>query len=202
MSMFALHDEAVLRDIIAAHPLAALVTAGPEGLDARHIPLLLRAGNLVGHMARANPLAARDGAEVLAIFRAAEAYVSPNLYASKAEHGRVVPTWNYVVAHAHGRLRIIDDPAWVRAQIGELTDSQEGGRAHPWKVEDAPADYIEKMQRGIIGLEIAITRLAGVRKASQNREERDRAGVRAGLAADARPGAAEMAAWVREGPAG
>lgn len=202
MSMFALHDEAVLRDIITAHPLAALVTAGPEGLDARHLPLLLHGDTLVGHMARANPLGARDGAEVLAIFHAAEAYVSPNLYASKAEHGRVVPTWNYVVAHAHGRLRIIDDPAWVRSQIGALTESQEGGRAHPWKVEDAPADYIQKLQRGIIGLEIAITRLEGVRKASQNREERDRAGVKAGLAADARPGAAEMAAWVREGPAG
>ena len=202
MSMFALHDETVLRDIIAAHPLAALVTAGAQGLDARHLPLRLRGDTLVGHMARANPLGARDGAEVLAIFHAAEAYVSPNLYASKAEHGRVVPTWNYVVAHAHGRLRIIDDPAWVRAQIGELTDSQEGVRAHPWRVEDAPADYIEKLQRGIIGLEIAITRLEGVRKASQNREERDRAGVKAGLAADARPGAAEMAAWVREGPAG
>jgi transcriptional regulator len=202
MSMFALHDETVLRDIIAAHPLAALVTAGAQGLDARHLPLRLRGDTLVGHMARANPLGARDGAEVLAIFHAAEAYVSPNLYASKAEHGRVVPTWNYVVAHAHGRLRIIDDPAWVRAQIGELTDSQEGGRAHPWKVEDAPADYIEKLQRGIIGLEIAVTRLEGVRKASQNREERDRAGVKSGLAADARSGAAEMAAWVREGPSG
>ena len=186
MSLFALHDEAVLRDIIAAHPLAALVTAGPEGLDARHLPLLLRGGTLVGHMARANPLATRDGAEVLAIFRAAEAYVSPNLYASKAEHGRVVPTWNYVVAHAHGRLRIIDDPAWVRAQIGELTDAQEAGRAHSWKVEDAPADYIEKNLRPIVGVELDVSSVEAKAKLSQNRSDEDRAGVGAGLAADGR----------------
>ena len=198
MSKFAIAESEaeVLRAIIAASPLAAVVTAGPGGLDARHFPLHLRGDTLVGHVARGNPLVQRDGAQVLAIFRAAEAYVSPSWYPSKAEHGRVVPTWNYVVAHAHGTLRVIDDPAWVRGQIEALTNQMEGARGHPWKVADAPADYLDKTQRGIIGIEIAIARLEGVRKASQNRDARDRAGVRAGLAAETSPSAAAMAAWM------
>jgi transcriptional regulator len=189
---FEVSEAAVLRGIIDAHPLASVVSVGPGGLDARQIPLHLRGDSLVGHMARNNPLALRDGADVLAIFRAADAYVSPAWYPGKAEHGRVVPTWNYVVAHAHGRLRVVDDPAWIRGQLDALTAHQESGRSHPWAVSDAPADYLEKMVRAIVGFEIAITRLDGVRKASQNREERDRAGVRAGLAAEAGPAVAAV----------
>ena len=196
MSKFAVVDPAELRSVITASPLAAIAWSGPDGLDVVHVPLLLRGDSLVGHMARANRLVQHDGVEVLAIFRAADAYVTPSWYPSKPEHGKVVPTWNYVVTHVHGRLRVIDDAAWVRGQIGELTRQQEGQRAKPWMVEDAPADYIAQMQKAIVGFEIPIARLTGVRKASQNREERDRAGVVAGLAAEASPAAAGMLRWM------
>jgi transcriptional regulator len=183
-------DAQALGAIIRAHPLATIVAAGPEGLQAHHIPLVLRGGALVGHMSRADTLQRCDGAEALAIFRAADGYVSPSWYPSKAEHGRVVPTWNYVVAHVHGRLRVIDDRAWIRAQVEELTNQQEAALAHPWKVSDAPGEFVEKMLGGIIGFEIPIARLEGVRKASQNRDERDREGVRAGFEAQRGPEAA------------
>ena len=196
MSKFAVDDPAELRAVIAASPLAAIVWSGPEGLAVVHVPLLLRGDMLVGHMARGNPLVKSDGADVLAIFRAADAYVTPNWYPSKAEHQKVVPTWNYVVAHAHGKVRLRDDAAWVRGQIEELTRQQETPRAMPWAVADAPAEFIEAMQKAIVGFEIPIARLAGVRKASQNREERDRAGVVAGLAAEASPAAAGMLRWM------
>jgi transcriptional regulator len=199
MSKFAEPSTQVLRAVIAASPLAAIVWPGTEGLEVVHVPLLLRGDSLVGHVARANPLLRSDGAEVLAIFRAADAYVTPSWYPSKAEHGKVVPTWNYVVAHAHGRVRVRDDAAWVRGQIEELTRQQEGARARPWAVSDAPAEFIEAMARAIVGIEIPVSRLAGVRKASQNREERDRAGVLAGLAAEASPAAAGMLAWMPRG---
>ena len=195
MSKFATQDPGELRDIIAASPLATIAWLGPEGLDAVHVPLLLRGDVLVGHVARANRLLRHQG-EVLAIFRAAEAYVTPSWYPSKAEHGKVVPTWNYVVAHAHGTLRVRDDPAWVRGQIEELTGKQESAREPPWGVSDAPAEFVEAMQRGIVGVEIPIARLTGVRKASQNRDERDRAGVVAGLAAAASPAGRGMLDWM------
>jgi transcriptional regulator len=197
MGKFDVTDPGELRAVIAASPLAAIVWAGPGGLEVVHAPLLLRGDLLVGHVARANPLLQSGGAEVLAIFRAADAYVTPSWYPSKAEHGKVVPTWNYVVTHAHGRIQVKDDAAWVRAQIGELTRQQEGLRAKPWAVEDAPADFLAAMQRSIVGIEITIERLAGVRKASQNRDERDRAGVLAGLAAEPGPAAAGMLAWMK-----
>jgi transcriptional regulator len=197
MKKFEVVDPAALKAVIAASPLAAIVFAGPGGLDAVHVPLLIRGDALVGHMARANPLLGHDGGEVLAIFRAAEAYVTPSWYPSKAEHRKVVPTWNYVVTHVHGRLRVIDDAAWVREQIGELTRQQEGPREKPWRVEDAPADFVAQMQKAIVGLEIPIARLSGTRKASQNRDERDRAGVIAGLAAEASPASAGMLEWMK-----
>ena len=197
MSKFAVDDPAELRAVIAASPLAAIVWSGVEGLAVVHVPLLLRGDMLVGHMARGNALAKSDGADVLAIFRAADAYVTPSWYPSKAEHRKVVPTWNYVVTHAHGKLRLRDDAAWVRAQIEELTRQQETARAMPWAVADAPADFIEAMQKAIVGFEIPIARLTGVRKASQNREERDRAGVVAGLAAEASPANTGMLDWMK-----
>lgn len=187
---FAVTDAGELREIIRASPLAAVVCAGPEGLDVHHIPLYLEGEALRGHMARANPLAQRDGAEVVAIFRVADGYVTPSWYPSKAEHGRVVPTWNYVVAHAYGRLRLVEDRAWLRAQLEALTRSREEGRESPWNVSDAPGDYLEKMMGAIVAFEIALERLEGVRKASQNREERDREGVRAGFEAERGPEAA------------
>lgn len=124
------------------------------------------------------------------IFQGAESYITPNWYPSKAEHGKVVPTWNYVVVEARGRPQVIDDPAWLRTQIGELTAAQECTSEHPWSVDDAPAAYIDGQLKGIFGIEIPVTRLEGKWKASQNRQDADREGVAAGLAAQ---GSAEMA---------
>lgn len=177
----------VLHALIRAHPLGTLVTAGADGLTANHIPFLIEAdgelGVLRAHLARANGQleALRAGAPALVIFQGPEAYVSPSWYATKAQSHKVVPTWNYVAVHCWGRPRVIDDPAWLRAQIGRLTASQEAGRAEPWAVEDAPEDYIAAQIRGIAGLEIPIDRIEGKWKASQNRSEADRAGVAAGL---------------------
>lgn len=175
-----------LHALMQAQPLATLVVHGPQGLDANHIPLHLSAdagehGTLRGHISRANPLAALDGAEVLAVFHGPDAYVTPSWYPTKAESGKAVPTWNYAVVHAHGRLRIVEDAGWLRSHLETLTDSQEAGLPTPWQVADAPADYIAKMAAAIVGIEIEITRLAGKWKVSQNQPDANRAGVVAGL---------------------
>jgi transcriptional regulator len=134
-------------------------------------------------MARGNDLARTHDpeAEVLAIFQGAESYITPSWYETKRETGKVVPTWNYVTVHAHGRLRVIDDPAWLRQQITALTLTHENARALPWHVEDAPEAFVQAQIKGIIGLEIEITRLEGKWKVSQNRPAADREGVHAGL---------------------
>jgi transcriptional regulator len=137
-------------------------------------------------VARANPLwREADGQPVLVVFQGPQAYVSPSWYASKAQHHKVVPTWNYTMVQAHGRLRAIDDPAWVHAFVTRLTERHEGGRSMPWHVTDAPADFIEATQRAIVGIEIEVTRLEGKFKLSQNRSAEDRTGVVLGLEADA-----------------
>ncbi len=177
----------VLHALIRAHPLGTLVTAGPDGLTANHIPFQIEEGGphgvLRAHLSRANGQleALSAGAAALVIFQGPEAYISPSWYAAKADTHKVVPTWNYVAVHCWGTPRVIDDPAWLRAQIGRLTASQEEGRAEPWAVEDAPEDYIAAQIRGIAGLEIPIDRIEGKWKASQNRSDADRAGVAAGL---------------------
>ncbi len=186
---FAEDDLAVLHDLMRANPLATLVSHGPEGLNANHIPLLLEAtagpnGTLRGHLARANPLA-RPGAvdgEMLVVFQGPACYISPSGYATKAEHGRVVPTWNYVAVHAYGELRVIDDPRWILAQISALTATNEAALPQPWAVTDAPADYIEKMLGAIVGIEIAITRLLGKWKVSQNQPPANQASLIRALA--------------------
>ena len=193
---FALTEVETLQRIIRDHPLAAIVSSGDAGLGVNHIPLHLRGDTLVGHVARNNRLVQRHGSDVLAIFSAADGYVSPGWYPSKAEHGRAVPTWNYVVAHAHGRLRVIDDAGWIRQQLDELTASQEAGRPHPWKVSDAPADYIEKMLGAIVGIEIPIERLEGTHKASQNRDARDRAAVKEAFALEPSESARAICRWM------
>jgi transcriptional regulator len=178
----------VLHELIRAQPLAAIVTLTPDGLEANHVPLEITPepaplGTLRGHIARANPLwrdAVRD-AEALVIFQGPGSYISPAWYPTKRETGKVVPTWNYAVVHAHGALRFIDDRVWLRAFVEALTNRHEAGRADPWKVGDAPADYIDAMVGGIIGLEVRITRLVGKWKVSQNRPAPDREGVVAGL---------------------
>lgn len=177
----------VLHQLMRAHPLATLVTLSPDGLDANHIPLVLIEnegdfGTLRGHVARANPIGKTPQAgEVLAIFQGPQAYISPSWYPSKAETGKVVPTWNYAVVHAHGPLRVIEDAAWLRSQLEAMTHHMESQLRHPWQVGDAPADYIEKMMAAIVGIEIPITRLVGKWKVSQNQPEANRAGVVRGL---------------------
>jgi len=194
-------DPAALRSLMREHPLAALVTLGDDGVTADHVPLEFLPdagphGTLRGHVARANPLWKKAGSQVLAIFSGPQAYITPSWYPSKAEHHKVVPTWNYTVVHAHGRLRAIDDAPWMHALVSGLTAHHEAPRAAPWAVADAPDDYVQQMLRAIVGIEIELTRLVGKWKISQNRGEADRLGVAAGLDADAK---AAMAALVRGG---
>ncbi len=191
----------VLLDAMRAIAFGTLVSLGPDGLIASHIPLLLDDapapfGTITGHLARGNPQGRGPApeTEALAIFLGPEAYVTPSWYKSKAETGKVVPTWNYVAIHAYGRLRFIDDPDWKRAHVTRLTLSQEGKRAAPWAVSDAPEDYLQGMLKGIIGFELPIARLQGKWKMSQNRSAADRQGVIAGLDGEGDPGATAVAA--------
>jgi transcriptional regulator len=179
----------VLHALVAAHPLGTLVRVGDDGLDADHLPFELAPptetaprGLLRAHVARANPLWRGDGAPVLVVFQGASGYVSPNLYDKEAAGGRVVPTWNYAVVHVHGRLRTIDDPAWTLALMERLTARHEGPEG--WAVADAPREYIEKMVAATVGIEIAVERIEGKWKASQNRSaaERERVAAATGLA--------------------
>lgn len=173
-SHFAETDTGTLHALIRERPLATLVTLRPDGLNANHIPLHLDVdagpcGTLRGHVARANLLwKEAAGSQVLVIFQGPESYISPAGYATKAEHGKVVPTWNYTAVHAHGVLRSIEDADWIFAQISALTAAHEAGLPKPWAVSDAPADYIEKMLGAIVGIEIPIDRLVGKWKVSQN----------------------------------
>lgn len=178
---FAVKDRHALHAIIRQHPLGALVTLGPEGLDANHIPFELDAdrgeyGHLTAHVARANPVwqQCKDGADVLVIFRGNENYISPNWYPSKHETHRQVPTWNYEVVHVHGRLCVMDEDRFVRGVVARLTREHEKSEARPWKMGDSPPEYIDSMLRAIVGIEIKIARLEGKAKLSQNREVRDR----------------------------
>ncbi len=196
----------VLHALVAQHPLCTLVTLNDEGLVADQIPMLLRAGQgpmgtLVGHVARANPLwrATRLELPVLAIFQGPQHYISPSSYPSKQEHGKVVPTWNYVVVQAKGLLRIHDDAAWLRALVSQLTDQQESGAAKPWAVDDAPADYIDSMLKAIVGISMEVTQWSGKWKVSQNQSAVNRAGVVAALSQSPHDQAQAMAALV-QGP--
>jgi transcriptional regulator len=189
-SNFAINDLPELQQQILGTRLAVLVTHGEEGLQASHLPLLLRPdqgpnGTLYGHFARANPQwkALQNGAQALVIFAGADAYVSPGFYPSKAEHGKVVPTWNYVAVHAFGTAEVFTDADRLRDLVSALTDRHEAGRNNPWKVADAPADYIDGMLKAIVGFALPIQCLEGKRKLSQNRSPADIAGVREGLAA-------------------
>jgi transcriptional regulator len=180
---FAPDDEAV-HELLSHHGAADLVTAGPDGLEATMLPFIYdrERGTLQGHFARNNDHWRRvDGQEALVIVRGSDAYVTPEWYASKAEHGRVVPTWNYVVAHVHGTVTIHDDPAWVGDLVRRLTDHHEAGLPAPWSVDDAPERFIEGQLRAIVGLEVAIRRIDAKFKLSQNRPDADIDGVVAGL---------------------
>ena len=179
--------QAVLR-LLREHPLGVLVTHGPEGLDANHIPFEYDPahgplGTLTGHVARANPLwqQCREGADVLVVFRGVEGYISPNWYPSKLATHRQVPTWNYEVVHVHGRLAVRDDERFVRGVVARLTRAHEATQPQPWKMGDAPPDYLDAMLRAIVGIEIAVTRLEGKAKLSQNKDAADRLGAVAAL---------------------
>ena len=178
----------VLHELIRAHPLATLVTLTPAGLDANHIPFEIDPapgpfGTLRGHVARANPSWREftSDVQVLAIFRGPASYVSPAWYPTKSSTGKVVPTWNYAVVHARGSLRIVEDRGWLRALVERLTQRHEAGGSRPWKVSDAPADYIDTELGAIVGLELPVAELVGKWKVSQNRSPTDREGLVEGL---------------------
>lgn len=193
--------------LIRAHPLGLLISTGPDGLVANPLPFLLDAdasplGTLRVHLARANAqwreLAAGDPL-VLVVFQGSDSYVTPSWYETKRETGKVVPTWNYAMVQARGRVRVVDERDWLAGQVRDLTDRHEAPRVARWAVDDAPEPFIEGQLKGIVGLEIAIAALEGKWKVSQNRPEADRAGVAAGLdqGAAADPAAAALATLVR-----
>ncbi len=174
-----------VRDFVAGVGTAQLVTVAEDGTpEATFLPVLWREDRLVGHVARANRhwRSIIDGSPGLAVVLGPDAYVSPAFYATKREHGRVVPTWNYSAVHFRGPVRTIDDKVWLRELVGELTDHHESGRADPWAVEDAPEVYVEKQLKAIVGVELIVESVEAKAKLSQNRSEEDRAGVIEGLA--------------------
>jgi transcriptional regulator len=183
----------VLHGLIRDCPFATVVASAVDGVVANHLPLELVGNALHGHVARGNELARLDGAEVLAIFQGPQGYVSPNWYPTKAETHREVPTWNYAVVHVRGRLKVVEDAAWLRALLERLTDHHEAAEPQPWRVADAPADHVEKMLRAIVGIEIAIGHVEGKFKLSQNHPGRNRLGVIAGLRRRDGDGDAELA---------
>ncbi|MBL0521916.1 FMN-binding negative transcriptional regulator [Aeromonas enteropelogenes] len=181
---FAVTDSETLHQLIRAYPLGALITHGEGGLDANHLPFEFDAGEgehgvLRAHVARNNPLwqEVKDGDEVLVIFKAADGYISPNWYPGKQAHHKQVPTWNYSVVHAHGRIRVRDDTRFVRRLLANLTRRHEAGEPAPWKMADAPRDYLEAMVQAVVGIEIEVVRLVGKFKLSQNKDEGDRQGA-------------------------
>ena len=196
---FAQTDRQQLIALMRERPLATLITTPSDGPSADLIPLEFIAdegehGTLRGHVARANPLWRRAGTTVLAVFTGPEAYISPGWYASKQEHGKVVPTWNYTMVQARGVLRAVEDAPWLHALVSRLTRHHEARQAKPWQVGDAPDDYVQQMLRAIVGIEIPLASLIGKWKVSQNGSAADRAGTAQGLAAAQ---ADEMAALVR-----
>jgi transcriptional regulator len=190
----------VLLELIRRQPLGTVVVHDASGLAADHIPLLHRpgptnSGTLAGHVARANPLWQKAGAglDCLILFHGLQHYISPGWYASKAESGRVVPTWNYEVVHVHGQIRAIEDPHWIRGLLDELTHAHEGSLPHPWKPRDAPSDYLDRLLQAIVGIEIRIDRMIGKAKLSQNQPPANQASVVDALRERKDPAATKMA---------
>lgn len=197
-------DLATLHALIRAHPFATLVTQHDGELNANHMPMLLDTsagefGTLRCHVARANPVWQQlAGSRSLAIFQGPEAYISPSWYPTKREHGKAVPTWNYAVVHAGGQARAIDDGNWLLAHVTEMVGAHEGKMPQPWKVSDAPADFIDSMVRAIVGIEIPISTLLGKWKVSQNRPAVDKPAIADALDARGDEGSRAMAALVKE----
>jgi transcriptional regulator len=196
----------VLRGLILAHPLAALITLGPDGLTANHLPMLYDpepSPILRGHLARANRQWRNFQADIeaLAIFQGPQAYISPNWYPTKQEHGRVVPTWNYAVVHVYGKLSVFSEPDRLRTFLDRLTAAHEATQPKPWMPADAPPDYIEGLLRGIVGIELAVTRIEGKWKMSQNQPPENREGAASSLETTHDGQSREVARLIRTGGA-
>lgn len=195
----------ILHQLIQAHPLGTLVTLEQDGMNANHLPFEIAApsadapfGTLRAHIARSNPLWKNldTATEALIVFQGPQAYITPSWYEEKKHSGKVVPTFNYAVVHAHGNLRVVDDAQWLLGLLHRLTGQHESKRASPWRVSDAPEDYLQKMLAAIIGIEIPLTRISGKWKVSQNRAQQDRLNIAAGLREGADQNAMAMAALV------
>lgn len=202
---FAENRPEALHALIRSNPLGAVIVHTDDGFDANHIPFELdieQDGRVIlrGHVARKNAMASlsREGTDALVIFGGPSAYISPNWYPGKQVHHEVVPTYNYAVVHAHGRLVPMDDPRWVRGLVARLTHRMEQSQPAPWKMGDAPAEYLEQMIEKIVGIEIPVDRIIGKWKMSQNRTAEDRLGVVTGLSNTGDPIAAQVAALVRD----
>ncbi|MCY0092993.1 FMN-binding negative transcriptional regulator [Hoeflea ulvae] len=197
---FAETDETVLRALITAHPLGLLILTSPSGVLANPVPFLVSVTDgvttLRAHLSKANEQWRHigEGAEVLVVFQGFDSYVTPSWYVSKAEHGKVVPTWNYAMVQARGRASVHETADWLGRQVRDLTSRHEARRQTPWQVEDAPEKFVAAQLRGIVGIEIAPAQLTGKWKVSQNRSEADRRGVHAGLTADGDTEMADMVA--------
>ena len=197
---FAEDEIETLHQFIQDHPLTTMVTAGPHGILANLIPVNLHKagekGTLRCHFARANDQLARmaAGDELLLVFQGPQAYVTPSFYPSKKADGKVVPTWNYTMVQVRGKARIIDEPAWLREQLVTLTASQEAGREHPWKLSDAPDDFVKSIMKAIIGVEIVIETIQGKFKVSQSQSEQNREGVSAGFFSEGKQDMATLVA--------
>ena len=195
----------VMQELMRAHPFATIVSGATGELTADHVPLVLHddegaEGVLRGHIAVANPLFREtEGAmDVLTVFQGPQTYVTPSLYASKKEHGKVVPTWNYVVVHARGTLKFTRETHWLLRHLHDLTNQHESHRPEPWAVADAPDDFVKKQLRGLVGFEISINKLAGTWKVSQNKALADWTGVRDGFEKSDNPDAVKIAALLQE----
>ncbi|HEX5392567.1 MAG TPA: FMN-binding negative transcriptional regulator [Rhodocyclaceae bacterium] len=193
-----------LHAFIDQHPLATIVVGGEAGLAADHIPLFLRRdadihGELIGHVARANPLSqkAAGGIDCLILFHGQQHYISPNWYATKAETGKAVPTWNYEVVHVQGKLFAMDDPVWLRACLTELSARHERTQAKPWTLDEAPAEYIDNMLKAIVGIRVEITSMVGKAKLSQNQPPANRKSVIDALSAFGDEASLAMAEAIR-----
>lgn len=202
-AVFAEYDTDRLHSLIQQHPLATWITASESGLLVNHIPFVLDVsrgehGVLMGHVARTNPVWQQFSRSMpsVVVFHGPQAYVSPSYYPSKTLHGKVVPTWNYAVVHAHGIPRVVEERSAFLALLERLTDANEREHVQPWKVSDAPADYIEKTMQAIVGIEIPVDRLEGKIKNSQNRDATDRAGVKTAFEQSDDDQAMVLARWL------
>ena len=201
---FQVAEPAALHALVRAQPLATLVISHEGSMHVNHVPLYLDPtrgphGTLVGHVGRANGVLPLLPQAAVAVFHGPQAYVSPSWYPSKLVDGKGVPTWNYATVHAHGSLGVVDDEARLREILDMLTNEHEAHRPAPWRMEDSPPDYLDKVLRAIVGVELAVERWEGVWKISQNRADADRAGVVQGLRAEGTPAADAMAELVAQG---